>query len=172
MQIITPMEPTINSANVSRSALKLIQTRLDSGLQISENIQRGDVTWSELFRPPGFFREHEDFVVITAGCEGDHLLWFGLIESHLKHLRDHIERGFVGAWIWPKGFVGENDMPFRKMWFIGLRIPPGCDTDTLKQPLNIFKDQVTRRIPLSSVYQDTMQVTAHHVLKEEIANLL
>jgi poly(A) polymerase len=177
MPIITPCTPQINSTNlVTRSTLKQINRRIHSGLQVCEEIARGQEPWSSLFRPPGFFQEHMDYLMVTAQCAGDHLIYFGLIESQLRHLRDNLERecgGTTGVWIWPRGFIRLEEMPIRKLWFIGLDMMPGHDINEIKSSLNTFKEQIaTKMHQVTSEFWLSMTVTAHHIEKENIAQHL
>ena len=66
---------------------------------------------------------------MTATCDGDEVLWFGLIESQLRHLKDNLEReyGVIEAHIWPVAFTREEISPFTRMWFLAADIHPAYD---------------------------------------------
>lgn len=59
MPIITPAYPQQNSTfNTSQSTRAVMVEEFKSGLQITEDIMLGKVTWDRLFQPPNFFMKY------------------------------------------------------------------------------------------------------------------
>ena len=57
-------------------------------LAICEEIVSGKATWDKLFETPNFFAKYRHFIVleVSSKTEEDHLEWYGLVESKIRHL--------------------------------------------------------------------------------------
>ena len=57
-------------------------------LAICEEIVTGKATWDKLFETPNFFAKYRHFIVleVASKTEEDHLEWYGLVESKIRHL--------------------------------------------------------------------------------------
>lgn len=89
MPIITPAYPQQNSTfNVSQSTRAVIMEEFKLGLQITDEIMIGKVTWDKLFEPPQFFMKYRHFVILIVGSTSskEHLEWTGLVESKIRFL--------------------------------------------------------------------------------------
>ena len=84
--------------NVSRSTLEVMKEEFRLSLAICEEIVGGKATWDKLFETPNFFAKYRHFIVleVSSKSEEDHLEWYGLVESKIRHLVRHSHNSNTG----------------------------------------------------------------------------
>lgn len=176
MPIITPAYPQQNSTfNVSRSTLEVMKEEFRLSLAICEEIVSGKATWDKLFETPNFFGKYRHFIVleVSSKTEEDHLEWYGLVESKIRHLILNLERESIElAHIWPKPYPSqvEGQEKLCYYWFVGLVIKPQVTTEVgqpaqnldLTTPIKNFTEMVMRAAMQSKVWKDGMKVEAFY----------
>ncbi|CAB4069449.1 PAP [Lepeophtheirus salmonis] len=137
MPVITPTYPHLNSTfNVTQSTLKLIQDKMHLAVRTCSQILEEKESWDTLFKTRHIFHEFEHFLFVIASAYKP-LLWFGLIESKIRHFVINIERecpNLSGARIWPKPYTQVSDGKTIQLWFVGLHFQNGATLD-LARPL-------------------------------------
>ncbi|KAK7073726.1 hypothetical protein SK128_023311, partial [Halocaridina rubra] len=128
MPIITPAYPQQNSTfNTSQSTRAVMVEEFAMGLQIAEDIMLGKAKWDRLFQPPNFFTKYKHYLVILASAltPEDHLEWYGLVESKIRHLIQTLDNNpqIKAVHINPASFSccdeEYKDKP-HSSWFIGV----------------------------------------------------
>ncbi|KAK3895391.1 hypothetical protein Pcinc_000847 [Petrolisthes cinctipes] len=88
MPIVTPAYPQQNSTyNTCHPTLDVMVEEFKAGRWMIDDIMRGEATWDKLFHPSNFFMNYKHFLVVTAEAQTpeDHLEWYGLVESKIRH---------------------------------------------------------------------------------------
>merc|ERR1712142_923039 len=175
MPIITLTVPQINSAvNVTKINCQLITAKCAEAYAICQSVIQGDGVWSDLFQSNSFFQEYESYILVTGSCRGDSGLWFGSIESKLRQLNNHIAScsQVSSVRVWPQPFDCEG-VGHKRMWFYGIRMVAGYNSETIQEPLHIFTelcmDTSTR---LESRFSSTFSVRWQHLSKSQLPNFL
>lgn len=90
MPVITPAYPSMCAThNITASSQKVIQTELERGSEIMDQVRRGTKDWSDLFARHEFFHDHKFYLCVVASSVStpeEHLKWCGFVESRLRHL--------------------------------------------------------------------------------------
>ncbi|KAJ2746229.1 polynucleotide adenylyltransferase [Coemansia sp. BCRC 34301] len=89
MPIITPAYPSMCAThNVSASTKRIIESEFKRGKDITENIMKGEASWTDLFGKSDFFRRYRYYLQIntTSADVESHNLLHGFVESRLRQL--------------------------------------------------------------------------------------
>lgn len=179
MPIITPTYPHINSSfNVTENTKQLIQRKMLVAAETCDKIMKGDVKWDSLFNTCHMFHEYEHFLIVIASADAtsDHIKWFGLIESKIRHLVNGVEKDcpiIASARIWPKPFtkITEKTQKITQLWFIGLEFrTPGITEFDYQRPLQSF--QQVLQIQARLFYKPDMRLEAHSLPKTTLTEHL
>jgi hypothetical protein len=179
MPIITPTYPHINSSfNVTENTKQLIQRKMLVAAETCDKIMRGDDKWDSLFNTCHIFHEYEHFLIVIASADAtsDHIKWFGLIESKIRHLVNGVEKDcpiIASARIWPKPFtkITEKTQKITQLWFIGLEFrTPGITEFDYQRPLQSF--QQVLQIQARLFYKPDMRLEAHSLPKTTLTEHL
>ncbi|XP_059355071.1 poly(A) polymerase type 3-like isoform X2 [Carassius carassius] len=185
MPIITPAYPQQNSTyNVSTSTRAIMVEEFKRGLAITDEILLNKAEWSKLFEAPNFFQKYKHYIVLLASAqtEKQHLEWVGLVESKIRILVGNLEKNeFITlAHVNPQSFPGpkeETDKEeFSTIWVIGVVFkkmegPENLNVD-LTFDIQSFTDTVYRQAITSKMFEPDMKITAMHVKRKQLQQLL
>lgn len=185
MPIITPAYPQQNSTyNVSASTRAIMVEEFKRGLAITDEILQNKADWSKLFEAPNFFQKYKHYIVLLASAptEKQHLEWVGLVESKIRILVGNLEKNeFITlAHVNPQSFPGPkegNDKEeFSTMWVIGIVFKKMEGSENLNVDLTFdiqsFTDTVYRQAISSKMFEQEMKITAMHVKRKQLHQLL
>ncbi|XP_051510707.1 poly(A) polymerase alpha isoform X1 [Myxocyprinus asiaticus] len=185
MPIITPAYPQQNSTyNVSASTRAIMVEEFKRGLAITDEILQNKADWSKLFEAPNFFQKYKHYIVLLASAqtEKQHLEWVGLVESKIRILVGNLEKNeFITlAHVNPQSFPGPkegNDKEeFSTMWVIGIVFKKMEGSENLNVDLTFdiqsFTDTVYRQAITSKMFEQDMKITAMHVKRKQLHQLL
>ncbi|XP_064078258.1 poly(A) polymerase type 3-like isoform X3 [Macrobrachium nipponense] len=181
MPIITPAYPQQNSTfNTTQSTKAVMVEEFMMGLQITEDIMLGKATWDKLFQPPSFFTKYKHYLVILASASTpeDHLEWYGLVESKIRHLIQTLEHNPIikTVHINPQAFScchEEYKGRPHSAWFLGVDFKT-CENVNidLTNDINTFVEIVYKQSTYNKGYRDGMQVDCKYVKRKHLGNYL
>lgn len=181
MPIITPAYPQQNSTfNTTQSTRAVMVEEFMMGLQITEDIMLGKATWDRLFQPPNFFTKYKHYLVILASAltPEDHLEWYGLVESKIRHLIQTLEHNSVikTVHINPSAFSccdeEYKDKP-HSSWFLGFDFNKSENVKIdLTKDINTFLEIVYKQSTYNKAYRDGMLVDCKYVKRKRLTNYL
>uniref|UniRef100_A0A672T9G0 Poly(A) polymerase n=1 Tax=Sinocyclocheilus grahami TaxID=75366 RepID=A0A672T9G0_SINGR len=185
MPIITPAYPQQNSTyNVSTSTRAIMVEEFKRGLAITDEILLNKAEWSKLFEAPNFFQKYKHYIVLLASAptEKQHLEWVGLVESKIRILVGNLEKNeFITlAHVNPQSFPGPKEESekeeFSTIWVIGVVFkkmegPENLNVD-LTFDIQSFTDTVYRQAITSKMFEADMKITAMHVKRKQLQQLL
>uniref|UniRef100_A0A8C1RIM2 polynucleotide adenylyltransferase n=1 Tax=Cyprinus carpio TaxID=7962 RepID=A0A8C1RIM2_CYPCA len=185
MPIITPAYPQQNSTyNVSASTRAIMVEEFKRGLAITDEILLNKAEWSKLFEAPNFFQKYKHYIVLLASAqtEKQHLEWVGLVESKIRILVGNLEKNeFITlAHVNPQSFPGPKEEidkeEFSTIWVIGVVFkkmegPENLNVD-LTFDIQSFTDTVYRQAITSKMFEADMKITAMHVKRKQLQQLL
>uniref|UniRef100_A0A8C1AAZ9 polynucleotide adenylyltransferase n=1 Tax=Cyprinus carpio carpio TaxID=630221 RepID=A0A8C1AAZ9_CYPCA len=185
MPIITPAYPQQNSTyNVSTSTRAIMVEEFKRGLAITDEILLNKAEWSKLFEAPNFFQKYKHYIVLLASAqtEKQHLEWVGLVESKIRILVGNLEKNeFITlAHVNPQSFPGPKEEidkeEFSTIWVIGVVFkkmegPENLNVD-LTFDIQSFTDTVYRQAITSKMFEADMKITAMHVKRKQLQQLL
>ncbi|KAK2883709.1 hypothetical protein Q8A67_017346 [Cirrhinus molitorella] len=185
MPIITPAYPQQNSTyNVSASTRAIMVEEFKRGLAITDEILQSKADWSKLFEAPNFFQKYKHYIVLLASAqtEKQHLEWVGLVESKIRILVGNLEKNeFITlAHVNPQSFPGPKEgtdkEEFSTMWVIGIVFKKMEGSENLNVDLTFdiqsFTDTVYRQAITSKMFEQDMKITAMHVKRKQLQQLL
>lgn len=185
MPIITPAYPQQNSTyNVSVSTRNVMVDEFKQGLAITDEILQNKAEWSKLFEAPNFFQKYKHYIVLlaSASTEKQHLEWVGLVESKIRILVGNLEKNeyITLAHVNPQAFPGPKDgnnkEELNTMWVIGITFKKMEGSEHLNVDLTFdiqsFTDTVYRQAITSKMFEPDMKITAMHVKKKQLHQLL
>ncbi|XP_063079348.1 poly(A) polymerase alpha isoform X2 [Engraulis encrasicolus] len=185
MPIITPAYPQQNSTyNVSGSTRAVMVDEFKQGLAITDEIMLNKAEWSKLFEAPNFFQKYKHYIVLLASAptEKQHLEWVGLVESKIRILVGNLEKNefitlaHVNAHSFPGPKEGTDKEEFSTMWVIGIVFKKMEGSDNLNVDLTVdiqsFTDTVYRQAISSKMFETEMKITAKHVKRRQLQQLL
>ncbi|XP_056620244.1 poly(A) polymerase alpha [Triplophysa dalaica] len=185
MPIITPAYPQQNSTyNVSASTRAIMVEEFKRGLAITDEILLNKADWSKLFEAPNFFQKYKHYIVLLASAqtEKQHLEWVGLVESKIRILVGSLEKNeFITlAHVNPQSFPGAKEgnekEEFTTMWVIGIVFKKMEGSENLNVDLTFdiqsFTDTVYRQAITSKMFEQDMKITAMHVKRKQLHQLL
>ncbi|XP_073709025.1 poly(A) polymerase alpha isoform X2 [Garra rufa] len=185
MPIITPAYPQQNSTyNVSASTRAIMVEEFKRGLAITDEILQSKADWSKLFEAPNFFQKYKHYIVLLASAqtEKQHLEWVGLVESKIRILVGNLEKNeFITlAHVNPQSFPGPKEgadkEEFSTMWVIGIVFKKMEGSENLNVDLTFdiqsFTDTVYRQAITSKMFEPDMKITAMHVKRKQLQQLL
>ena len=147
MPIITSSVPQMNSAvNVDEENLTIIKKRLTEAADICTKVFEGSKKWEDLVKQRPFFEDFEYFVDVSVRARKEAQMWFGSVESKLRHLTMMLRRcpKVASAHIWPIAF-SKTRKPggfLSQSWYIGIRLTEGVkmDINHVRDPMDVFTD--------------------------------
>ncbi|XP_076057041.1 poly(A) polymerase hiiragi isoform X2 [Oratosquilla oratoria] len=182
MPIITPAYPQQNSTfNTSQSTRAIMMEEFKIGLQITEDIMLAKATWDKLFQPPNFFGKYKHYLMVIAGAQTpeDHLEWYGLVESKIRHLISGLEQNGAVKTIHinPTAFTTldpEYQNKAHSAWFIGVEFKKSESTPNidLTQEINKFVEVVYKQSNYNKAYKEGMEVNCKYVKKKQLSSFL
>ncbi|XP_052442092.1 poly(A) polymerase type 3 isoform X2 [Carassius gibelio] len=185
MPIITPAYPQQNSTyNVSASTRAIMVEEFKRGLAITDEILQNKAEWSKLFEAPNFFQKYKHYIVLLASAQAEkqHLEWVGLVESKIRILVGNLEKNeFITlAHVNPQSFPGPKEgtdkEEFSTMWVIGIVFKKMEGSENLNVDLTFdiqtFTDTVYRQAISSKMFEQDMKITAMHVKRKQLQQLL
>uniref|UniRef100_A0A8C1TSJ6 Poly(A) polymerase n=1 Tax=Cyprinus carpio TaxID=7962 RepID=A0A8C1TSJ6_CYPCA len=185
MPIITPAYPQQNSTyNVSASTRAIMVEEFKRGLAITDEILQNKADWSKLFEAPNFFQKYKHYIVLLASAQAEkqHLEWVGLVESKIRILVGNLEKNeFITlAHVNPQSFPGPKEgtdkEEFSTMWVIGIVFKKMEGSENLNVDLTFdiqtFTDTVYRQAISSKMFEQDMKITAMHVKRKQLQQLL
>ncbi|XP_051951463.1 poly(A) polymerase type 3-like isoform X2 [Xyrauchen texanus] len=185
MPIITPAYPQQNSTyNVSASTRAIMVEEFKRGLAITDEILQSKADWSKLFEAPNFFQKYKHYIVLLASAqtEKQHLEWVGLVESKIRILVGNLEKNeFITlAHVNPQSFPGPKEGNDKEevstMWVIGIVFKKMEGSENLNVDLTFdiqsFTDTVYRQAITSKMFEQDMKITAMHVKRKQLHQLL
>uniref|UniRef100_A0AAR2LJZ5 Poly(A) polymerase n=1 Tax=Pygocentrus nattereri TaxID=42514 RepID=A0AAR2LJZ5_PYGNA len=181
MPIITPAYPQQNSTyNVSVSTRNIMVEEFKQGLAITDEILQNKADWSKLFEAPNFFQKYKHYIVLlaSASTEKQHLEWVGLVESKIRILVGNLEKNeFITlAHVNPQSFPGPKEGSENTMWVIGIDFKKMEGSEHLNVDLTFdiqsFTDTVYRQAISSKMFEPDMKITAMHVKRKQLHQLL
>ena len=148
MPVITSSVPQMNSTvNVDEENLGVIKKCLVEAARTCSGVFEGTKNWQDLLQPRQFFQEFEHFIDVTTKARRDVQMWFGSVESKLRHLVVMLRRcpKVSQAIIWPAAFPRVKRRPTEgstQTWYIGVRLKEGMAMALghFKDPLDMFTD--------------------------------
>ena len=147
MPIITSSIPQMNSAvNVDEENLALIKKKLTEAADICTKVFEGSRKWEDLVRQGSFFEDFEFFIDVMAKARKDAQMWFGSVESKLRHLTMMLRRcpKVASAHIWPAAFPKPRKPGgfMSQSWYIGIKLLDGVKMDVshVREPMDVFTD--------------------------------
>ncbi|NWW05005.1 PAPOG polymerase, partial [Oreocharis arfaki] len=181
MPIITPAYPQQNSTyNVSVSTRAVMVEEFQRGLEVTDEILKGNSDWPKLFEPLNFFQKYKHYIVLTASAftEEHHLNWIGLVESKIRVLVGNLERNeFITiAHVQPQSFPGNKDLynqsGYVSMWFLGLvfkKAESAVKTNVdLTHGIQSFTDTVYRQASALNILKEGMKIEATYVKRKQL----
>lgn len=181
MPIITPAYPQQNSTfNTSQSTRAVMVEEFKSGLLITEDIMLGKATWDKLFQPPNFFMKYRHYLVVLAVARTaeDHLEWYGLVESKIRHLISSLEHNTAikTVHINPATFSCQVEEYLGKphsSWFLGVDFNKSENVNIdLTNDINKFVEVVYKQSTYNKAYKDGMEVNCKYVKRKQLTNYL
>uniref|UniRef100_A0A673JSU1 Poly(A) polymerase n=1 Tax=Sinocyclocheilus rhinocerous TaxID=307959 RepID=A0A673JSU1_9TELE len=181
MPIITPAYPQQNSTyNVSASTRAIMVEEFKRGLAITDEILQNKADWSKLFEAPNFFQKYKHYIVLLASAQAEkqHLEWVGLVESKIRILVGNLEKNeFITlAHVNPQSFPGPKEGTDNTMWVIGIVFKKMEGSENLNVDLTFdiqtFTDTVYRQAISSKMFEQDMKITAMHVKRKQLQQLL
>ncbi|KAG5277048.1 hypothetical protein AALO_G00112930 [Alosa alosa] len=185
MPIITPAYPQQNSTyNVSASTRAVMVDEFKQGLAITDEILQSKAEWSKLYEAPNFFQKYKHYIVLLASAptEKQHLEWVGLVESKIRILVGNLEKNefitlaHVNAHSFPGPKEGNDKEEFSTMWVIGIVFKKMEGSENLNVDLTVdiqsFTDTVYRQAISSKMFEQDMKITAKHVKRKQLQQLL
>ena len=147
MPIITSSVPQMNSAvNVDEENLTIIKKRLTEAADICTKVFEGSKKWEDLVKQRPFFDDFEYFVDVSVRARKEAQMWFGSVESKLRHLTMMLRRcpKVASAHIWPVAF-SKTRKPggfLSQSWYIGIKLKEGIkmDINHVRDPMDVFTD--------------------------------
>lgn len=193
MPIITPAYPQQNSTfNVSHSTRMILEQEFQLGFQLTEDIMIGRSNWDILFEKPNFFMKYKHFIVLiaTSATKEEHLEWYGLVESKIRHLVLILEKNkhihivhanpevfkLKEGSIFPhrdseepdEDFVDPAELP-NSLWFVGLEfVKVGILNINLTHEIQNFINAVLRHATGIKMYKETMKIEAKYVRRRQL----
>ncbi|XP_071522219.1 poly(A) polymerase type 3 isoform X3 [Panulirus ornatus] len=181
MPIITPAYPQQNSTfNTSQSTRAVMVEEFKMGLQITEDIMLAKATWDKLFQPPNFFQKYRHYLVVIAVARTpeDHLEWYGLVESKIRHLISTLEHNHAikTVHINPATFNCRDgdyvDKP-HSAWFLGVDFNRSENVNIdLTNDINKFVEVVYKQSTYNKAYKEGMEVNCKYVKRKQLSNYL
>ncbi|KAF2364384.1 Poly(A) polymerase central domain [Trinorchestia longiramus] len=181
MPIITPAYPEQNSTfNTSLSTRNVMVAEFQSGLSITEDIILNKASWDYLFQPPNFFAKYKHYLVAIACARTaeDHLEWYGLVESKIRHLISSLEHNpsITAVHINPAGLTSIDedykDVP-HTVWFLGVDFNKQHHANIdLTSDINKFVEVVYKHGTLSKAYKEGMEVNCKYVKRKQLNQYL
>ncbi|XP_069174252.1 poly(A) polymerase type 3 isoform X2 [Procambarus clarkii] len=181
MPIITPAYPQQNSTfNTSQSTKAVMVEEFKMGLQITEDIMLGKATWDKLFQPPNFFTKYKHYLVVIAVARTaeDHLEWYGLVESKIRHLIATLEHNAAikAVHINPATFNCRDSDYMEKphsSWFIGVDFNKSENVNIdLTNDINKFVEVVYKQSTYNKAYKEGMEVNCKYVKRKQLTHYL
>ncbi|KAK3873200.1 hypothetical protein Pcinc_021769 [Petrolisthes cinctipes] len=181
MPIITPAYPQQNSTfNTSQSTRAVMVEEFKAGLQITEDIMLGKATWDKLFQPPNFFNKYRHYLVVIAGARTaeDHLEWYGLVESKIRHLISSLEHNpaIKTVHINPATFTccdPEYAQTPHSSWFLGVEFNKSENINIdLTNDINKFVEVVYKQSTYNKAYKEGMEVNCKYVKRKQLGQYL
>ena len=181
MPIITPAYPQQNSTfNTTQSTRDVMVAEFMQGLVITEDIMLQKATWDRLFQPPTFFANYKHYLMVTAEAltVEDHLEWYGLVESKIRHLISSLEHNdaIKTVHINPATFQCINeeykDTP-HSAWFLGIDFNKSENLNLdLTNDINKFVEVVYKQSTQNKAYKEGMEVNCKYVRKKQLNKYL
>ena len=147
MPIITSSVPQMNSAvNVDEENLTIIKKRLTEAADVCTKVFEGSKRWEDLVTSRPFFEDFEYFVDVSVKARKEAQMWFGSVESKLRHLTMMLRRcpKVASAHIWPVAFTKMRKPGgyLSQSWYIGIKLQEGVkmDINHVRDPLDVFTD--------------------------------
>ena len=148
MPVITSSVPQMNSTvNVDEENLGVIKKCLVEAAKTCSGVFEGTKTWQDLLQPRQFLQEFDHYIDVTTKARRDVQMWFGSVESKLRHLVVMLRRcpKVAQATIWPAAFPRVKRRPTEgstQTWYIGVRLKEGVAMALghFKDPLDMFTD--------------------------------
>lgn len=189
MPIITPAYPQQNSTyNVSHSTRTVLVQGFQLGFRITEEILIGRSNWNLLFEKPNFFARYKHFILLIASSstKDEHLEWYGLVESKIRHLVTILERNrFIQLVhanpeifkVKPDYFKnerklmdGNNEVTYEErpnsLWAVGLEFHKiSAASINLTAEIQNFTNAVMKHATAIKMYKETMRIEAKYVKK-------
>ena len=134
MPIITSSVPQMNSAvNVDEENLAIIKKRLTEAADICTKVFEGSKKWEDLVKQRSFFEDFEYFIDVSVKARKEAQMWFGSVESKLRHLTMMLRRcpKVASAHIWPVAFSKPRKPGgfLSQTWYIGIKLQEGVKMD-------------------------------------------
>lgn len=181
MPIITPAYPQQNSTfNTSQSTRAVMVEEFKQGLAITEDIMLQKALWDKLFQPPNFFANYKHYLVVIAEAltAEDHLEWYGLVESKIRHLISSLEHNAAikTVHINPASFqcIDEEygDKP-HSAWFLGVDFNRSENVNIdLTNDINKFVEVVYKQSTYNKAYKEGMEVNCKYVRRKQLSQYL
>ena len=123
----------MNSAvNVDEENLAIIK-RLTEAADVCTMVFEGSKKWEDLLKQTSFFEDFNYFVGVSVKARNEAQMWFGSVESKLRHLTMTLRRCLkvARAHIWPVAF----SMPRKsggflsRTWSTGIKLQEGVKMD-------------------------------------------
>ncbi|XP_018014796.1 poly(A) polymerase type 3 isoform X2 [Hyalella azteca] len=181
MPIITPAYPEQNSTfNTSVSTRNVMVAEFQAGLLTTEDIMLNKAPWDSLFQPPNFFSKYKHYLVTIACARTpeDHLEWYGLVESKIRHLISSLEHNpsISTVHINPAGLTSIDEEYHNKphtVWFLGVDFNKQHNANIdLTSDINKFVEVVYKHSTASKAYKDGMEVNCKYVKRKQLTNYL
>ncbi|TRY77582.1 hypothetical protein DNTS_007218 [Danionella cerebrum] len=141
--------------------------------------------WTDVASLSSGFRScSRHFIVLLASAqtEKQHLEWVGLVESKIRILVGNLEKNdFITlAHVNPQSFPGPKEADGQKefctLWVIGIVFKKMDGSENLNVDLTFdiqsFTDTVYRQAITSKMYEQDMKITAMHVKRKQLHQLL
>uniref|UniRef100_A0A6A7FS07 Poly(A) polymerase n=1 Tax=Hirondellea gigas TaxID=1518452 RepID=A0A6A7FS07_9CRUS len=181
MPIITPAYPEQNSTfNTSLSTRNVMVAEFQAGLRVTEEIMLNKSPWDALFQPPNFFTKYKHYLVTIACANSpeDHLEWYGLVESKIRHLISSLEHNpsISTVHISPTGMSTIDpeykDTP-HTVWFLGVDFNKQHNANIdLTSDINKFVEVVYKHSTSNKAYKDGMEVNCKYVKRKQLTQYL
>ena len=168
MPIITSSVPQMNSAvNVDEENLTIIKKRLTEAADTCTKVFEGSKKWEDLVKQRPFFEDFEYFVDVSVRARKEAQMWFGSVESKLRHLTMMLRRcpKVANAHIWPAAFSKPRKPGgfLSQSWFIGIKLKEGVkmDINHVRDPMDVFTDlcnDSARQLYASNSHHSTFEM--------------
>jgi len=143
MPIITPSYPQQNSTfNVTRSTRTIIIDQFVQAKMITEEIMKGNKSWSEFFEPIDFFGLYKFYLVLRVSPQPE---WESLVESNIRRLVLTLEGTSVIKLVhaYPYSFDSPNKDDKNVTWCIGIQFQQSVKDINLTNEVQTFKRDST-----------------------------
>ena len=137
----------MNSAvNVDEENLAIIKKRLTEAADICTKVFEGSKKWEDLVKQRSFFEDFEYFIDVSVKARKEAQMWFGSVESKLRHLTMMLRRcpKVASAHIWPVAFSKPRKPGgfLSQTWYIGIKLQEGVkmDINHVRDPMDVFTD--------------------------------